>query len=170
MTSLPTIQVGADVERNARAHLLHRTTTAVPGSWSPQLARGECVALVLTWRNRVGIFKRSQRVGSDRGRWHCITGHLDPGRGALEQAVQELHEETGLGVADLDRFDPGPVLVLADPRGGWWRVHTFRAATRVRRLELNWEHDAYRWVAPARLRRFDGQVPWLGQVLDVTLG
>jgi 8-oxo-dGTP pyrophosphatase MutT (NUDIX family) len=124
------------------------------------------VAVVLTWRERVGLFKRSSLVRYDAGAWHCITGYLDPGRSSLQQAAEELWEETGLGIVNLERLEAGPVLRLPDARDGQpWIVHTFRATTRERRLTLNWEHDRYRWVRPAQVRRFDGQVPWLADVL-----
>ncbi len=129
-------------------------------------SRGQTVAVVLTWRGRVGLFKRSAAVGSDQGRWHCVTGFLDPGRSPAEQAAIELYEETGLAVADLSFLTPCPVLELPDERGGSWLVHVFRAETEQRRLRLNEEHDAYRWVLPQRLRRFDGRVAWLDQVLE----
>ncbi|WP_397219757.1 NUDIX domain-containing protein [Nocardioides sp. AE5] len=164
----PPIQVGAGVERNVRTHLLQesgRGKDSVPtAEW-----RGECVAVVLSWRDKVGLFKRSQLVDSDRGRWHCVTGHLDRGRSPFQQAVQELHEETGLGAASLEHLCARPALTLPDPRGGHWLVHTFHALTLQRRLSLNWEHDSYRWVSPKRLDRFDGKVPWLTEVLAHTL-
>jgi hypothetical protein len=47
-------------------------------------------------------------------------------------------------------------------------VHTFVATTQQRRLTLNAENDSYRWVTPAKVARFDGQVSWLGDVLRAT--
>jgi hypothetical protein len=37
------------------------------------------VAVIVRWRNRIALFRRSQTVGHDRGRWHCITGYLEAG-------------------------------------------------------------------------------------------
>ena len=37
------------------------------------------VAVVVEWRGRIALFKRSQSVGHERGLWHCITGYLEPG-------------------------------------------------------------------------------------------
>lgn len=126
---------------------------------------GEVVAVVVTWRGRIGLFRRSKRVSSDAGRWHCITGFVERDETPLEGAARELHEETGLAVRDLSLLRDGPVLTLVGQDGGEWLVHTFLAATDMRRLRLNYEHDAYRWVSPGRLARFDGQVAWLRDVL-----
>ena len=112
------------------------------------------VAVVLSWHGRIGLFKRSGLVGGGAGLWHCI-----------DQAIAELREETGLEPDELVRLESCGVLSLTDGRGGLWRVHTFRARTERRRLDLNWEHDAYRWVSAKSVRRFEGQVSWLGEVL-----
>lgn len=123
------------------------------------------VAVVLSWHGRIGLFKRSGLVGGGAGLWHCITGYLEEGVEPIDQAIAELREETGLEPDELVRLESCGVLSLTDGRGGLWRVHTFRARTERRRLDLNWEHDAYRWVSAKSVRRFEGQVSWLGEVL-----
>lgn len=130
---------------------------------------GSVVAVVLVWRGRVGLFKRSRQVGNDAGLWHCITGFLEQGECARTQALCELSEETGVAINELTDFRSGPVLELADAEGGVWKVHTFHAETERRRLQLNWEHEAYRWVPRRSVPRFDGQVPWLRDVLEHVL-
>lgn len=124
------------------------------------------VAVVLQWRGRVGLFRRSQAVSHDRGRWHCITGYLEPGASAFHRAVAEIREETGLGREKLLFIDRGPILKIPDSQGMVWTVHTFAAETHDRRLKLNWEHDSFRWVRPEKVLRFDGQVTWLRDVLE----
>ena len=122
------------------------------------------VAVVLRHRGRIGMFKRSMSVDHDGGLWHCITGNLPPSTSPLVQAIQEVFEETGLTVAELDDIRTGPILALPGDDGVPWEVHTFAAHTSVRKLSLNWEHDAYRWVKPHRVRGFT-QVHWLGAVM-----
>lgn len=124
------------------------------------------VAIVLEWRGHILLLKRSALVAHDRGMWHCVTGYIDPGRTAMEQAIDELYEETGLRVVDLTSLTPGPVLEIPDSAGHVWPVRTFVASTPRKRLTLNWEHDTYRWVRPRRLRSFDGRVPWVDAVMS----
>ncbi|WP_353963522.1 NUDIX domain-containing protein [Streptomyces sp. NBC_00063] len=125
------------------------------------------VAVILMWRGRIGLFKRSGSVQHDAGLWHCITGYLDADSDPVRQAIQEIWEETLLPARALEHLVAGPTLRLADPRGGQdWTVHTFLACTSQRRLTLNWEHEAYRWVWPWKLSQFDGQVSWLTDVLQ----
>jgi 8-oxo-dGTP pyrophosphatase MutT (NUDIX family) len=127
------------------------------------------VAMLLTHRGRICLLRRSERVGSDVGRWHCITGFLDPGVSPAGHVLTELAEETGLTVDDLDWWRHETDLVLPDARSGSWRVHVYRAEVSDPRVALNWEHDAVRWVpwsAAADLGR--DLVPWLGEVVAAT--
>lgn len=123
------------------------------------------VAVIVEWRGRIALFKRSQSVGHDRGLWHCVTGYLEPGTSPEEQAFRELREETGLAENDLVGFRQGTPLLLPDSHGSPWLVHTFTASARNRRLSVNDEHDTFRWVAPSKIRRFSNRVTWLDQVL-----
>lgn len=124
----------------------------------------EVVAVVLTWRGRVGLFKRSELVRHDQGLWHCITGFVEPGVAPTHQAVEELHEETGLCVADLAALQQKATIRLHGG-GHEWTVNTFHAETHVRRLTINWEHQAHRWVKPGQVPRYR-TVAWLGDVLS----
>jgi 8-oxo-dGTP pyrophosphatase MutT (NUDIX family) len=124
------------------------------------------VAVIVQWRDRIALFKRSQTVGHDRGRWHCITGYLESGASPEEQAITELREETGLTKNDLIGFRPGAPLLLTDHDGNPWLVHTFTAVTPRRRLTINDEHDDFRWAASSKVRRISNRVAWLDQVLE----
>ncbi|WP_395399380.1 NUDIX domain-containing protein [Arthrobacter sp. UC242_113] len=124
------------------------------------------VAVVVEWRGRVALFKRSQSVGHERGLWHCITGYLEPGVSPRQQALVELEEEAGLTPQELAGFESGEPLLISDDGGNPWLVHTFTAVSTRRRLVINDEHDAYRWTAPSKISRFSNRVPWLDAVLQ----
>ncbi|MFF1831967.1 NUDIX domain-containing protein [Paenarthrobacter sp. NPDC058040] len=130
--------------------------------------RRSVVAVVIEWRGKIALLKRSQRPAHDGGRWHCVTGFLEEGMSAGEQALLELHEETGLQLADITELREGPVLMLSDAAGQLWFVHAFTAVTSRRRLTLDWEHDAIRWTLPSKTARFANRVSWLDEVLRAT--
>ena len=122
--------------RSMIVHNIHETGDVSDELDSYGYATRQVVAVVLTWRHRVGLFKRSSSARHDAGAWHCITGYLDDDTSPMQQAAQELWEETGLSVSDLQQLTAGPTLQLADPRGGQaWTVHTFAATTNRRRLD-----------------------------------
>ena len=127
------------------------------------------VAVVVEWRGRIALFKRSQSVGHERGLWHCVTGYLEPGASPRQQALVELEEEAGLTPQDLAGFEPGERLLISDDGGNPWLVHTFTAVSTRRRLTINDEHDAYRWTVASKISRFSNRVPWLDTVLQVAL-
>jgi hypothetical protein len=56
---------------------------------------------------------------------------------------------------------------MPDEHGNDWLIYTFIATTERRRLTINWEHDAYRWTIPDRVKRFSNRVRWLDDVLAV---
>jgi len=137
---------------------------------APEPANCRAVVAVMLWHDgEVCLLRRSQRVGSDAGLWHCITGYLEPGASPEAQARTELFEETGLSADRLALLRVGGSLVLAGSDGTLWTVHTFTALVRTRALGLNWEHDAYRWVDPAVVPAPD-QVSWLPHVLAANVG
>lgn len=110
------------------------------------------------------MLKRSAKVSHDAGLWHCVTGYLESDILPEQQARSELFEETGLVVADLQRFEKGPILELLGPSGTRWTVHTFSGETRRKKLHLNWEHDKYRWASARTVPGYD-QVSWLSDVV-----
>lgn len=125
--------------------------------------RGRIVAVLLTHGGRVCLLRRSPRVGSDRGRWHCVTGHLPEQVQPASQALLEVFEETGLTRLDLIAIVRGPVLRLPDQRGGDWIVHPYRCEVTRTDIRLNWENDGVRWVDPGKLGGL-GIVEWLPDV------
>lgn len=118
---------------------------------APAEIRGRIVAVMLTHSGYLCLLRRSRSVGSDRGRWHCVTGHLPAQRLPASQALVEVFEETGLTRADLTSMVPGPVLRLPDERGGYWIVHPYRCEVSRTDIRLNWENDGVRWVDPSTL-------------------
>jgi ADP-ribose pyrophosphatase YjhB (NUDIX family) len=123
----------------------------------------EVVACVVSDGNRTCLVRRSQQVASDRGRWHCVTGYLDPGLSPRACVLRELEEELSLGPVEIGQLDEGPELVYADG-AVIWVVHTFLAATARRHFDLNWENEAYKWTDDPR--KTSGCVWWLGDVYD----
>ena len=121
------------------------------------------VACVVQHEGRLLLLKRSQEVGSDRGRWHCVTGFCDLGTEPLEQAWQELEEETGLSRRAAYLRGRATPLELMGGRGEVWTVHAFLFGTSDPEVTLNWEHDAARWADGSMLDRLD-TVPWLDDI------
>lgn len=106
----------------------------------------EIVAALLTHRGRLGLFRRSQHVTGDVGRWHCITGFLPEGTAPLRHAMVEVLEELGIAEQALCRVGD-KVIEMEDERGQQWRVHAFHFECSTDRTQLNWENDDACWIA-----------------------
>jgi 8-oxo-dGTP pyrophosphatase MutT (NUDIX family) len=122
------------------------------------------IACFLRHGGKICLLKRSQTVGSSPGRWHCVTGFLEPGVLPLEQAITEISEETGLDGTAVRLIGAPEPLRMARPGQGWvWVVHPFLFEAASPSLRLDWEHDEYRWIDPAELELSDC-VPWIRDV------
>ena len=130
------------------------------------MKRRDVVTSFLQHNGRVLILKRSPEVSTHRGEWAGVSGSIDAGT-PLEQAIQEIREETGLENAEFAFVRSGRPLDIAEPESDVvWRVHSFLFSVHdPARIRLNWEHTESRWVDPAELDR-PGTVPRLKDVWE----
>jgi 8-oxo-dGTP pyrophosphatase MutT (NUDIX family) len=124
----------------------------------------EIIAAVLTHNDRLCLLRRSAQVNTDRGYWHCITGHLSTGAPPLEHAFIEISEETGIDRGDLE-LQSRAIVDRKGADGNIWRIHSFHFRSRTRTLTLNWEHDGACWTPMRKLGRLR-TVHWLAAVLE----
>ena len=86
------------------------------------------------------------------GLWQCVTGGVEAGELVPAAAMREVHEETGLGPAEIEAFyDLDQVASFYDEGFDAIVVSAIFAA-RVRpgaEAHESWEHDGLRWVAAA---------------------
>ncbi len=106
---------------------------------------------------KILILKRSQKVGSQRGKWAGVSGYLE-GNEPLEQAYKEIHEETSLDEKDIILLKEGSYIdfpgVTSDST--IWRVFPFSfKVLNPDRIVLDWEHDEMKWIDPQRLKDYD---------------
>lgn len=125
----------------------------------------DVVTAFLLHDDRILLLRRSEKVGSYRGRWAGVSGYVE--RDPLEQAYVEIEEETGLGRRDLDLIRAGePLLVHDRANDRLWRVHPFLfAVDDPERIRLDWEHVQRRWVWPGEIEDLD-TVPGLAKALQ----
>lgn len=133
------------------------------------MERREVVTCFLLRRTAVGgdqilLLRRSQRVGTYRGRWAAVSGYRE--REPLEQAYAEIGEETGLGRRDVRLLRAGEPLAVDDPaEGRHWLVYPFLFEVLApEKVRTDWEHVEVRWVAPPELMAYEA-VPMLAEAL-----
>lgn len=125
--------------------------------------------ILLTWRGRVGLFKKSGHRSAASTPWQLLSVTQAGSGSALDeeflQCLQLLHGGTGLTVRDILTIQPGPTVELS--HGSQCTAHVvYVVETNHRRLALGPEYSVYRWVKQPRIRRFDGGADWLAPVLE----
>ncbi len=122
---------------------------------------GSEVAIFVTRRERSEVLIAHRSPGQG-GYWHTIAGGIEDGETPLEAATRELAEETGLVNVVLDpgyeiveyayplSEEPPERRAIYPERTVAVRVHCFVVeAADDWEPTLDFEHDDYRWCAPA---------------------
>ncbi|MGQ0798415.1 MAG: aconitase X swivel domain-containing protein [Methanobacteriota archaeon] len=127
----------------------------------PDVEERPVVTAILRNRGRILLVRRSERVGSLRGKWSGISGYLEGSEDPRDRAVKEIREETGIRGA---RFR-GAGQPLASRDGSTaYVVHPFLFDAPGRTVRLDWENEEYRWVRPEEIEGF-ATVPRLPDVI-----
>jgi predicted aconitase with swiveling domain/8-oxo-dGTP pyrophosphatase MutT (NUDIX family) len=131
------------------------------------IPRRDVVTSFLRHKGRILLLRRSAEVGSFQGHWAAVSGYLEGEEPPLDRARVEILEETGWKDAALEATGE---VVLARGRepGVIWAVHPFLFDISSDEITLDWEHDAYRWIAPEEMGQYQ-TVPKLGVVLRTVL-
>nr|AKQ02853.1 hypothetical protein [uncultured euryarchaeote Rifle_16ft_4_minimus_37789] len=133
---------------------------------APDLVERDVVTSFLEREGRILVVRRSEQVGSFRGKWSGVSGFLE-GVDAEAHARREIEEETGL--TDVRLLAAGPVVRSRGPDNTVYAIRPHRFASRAGGVRLDWENVEYRWVVPAELAGLDA-VPKLRAAYEATLG
>jgi 8-oxo-dGTP diphosphatase len=125
------------------------------------------VTCFLECDGRILILRRSQMVGSFRGRWAGVSGYIETTTD--EQALVEVEEETGLCREDVELIKKGKSLKV-EGEGVRWVVYPFLfRVTEKDKIKIDWEHSDKRWINPDEIDNYPA-VPMLKETLSQVLG
>lgn len=111
----------------------------------PEVTGRDVVSAILRNRGRYLIVRRSDRVGSFRGRWSGVSGFVEGEEDPRRRAAQEIREETRIKGARFRRA--GRPLITRDGATAYI-VHPFLFDVPSRKVVLDWENVESRWVLP----------------------
>ena len=133
-----------------------------PGTGSQQPLRQTHVVSCFLLRTdmdqpRILIVRRSQRVGSYNARWAGISGFLETGVTADEQAYTEIREETGLQGEQVRMLKRGTIVEHEDASiGRHWYIHPFLFEVLTPdAIALDWEATEIRWIVPLEILDYE---------------
>lgn len=125
----------------------------------------DVVTCVLIHEGKILLLKRSDKVGTHRGKWACVSGYVEKGDIITERAAREVEEETGLSNVNAKMEMEGkPVKFFDDTEKKTWTVHPFLFRSNTDAVKIDWEHTEYRWIKPSDIVRYD-TVPKLKEVV-----
>lgn len=119
-----------------------------------------CVFKLLRGKPRYLLLKRSPKNSRYPGLWQIVTGSIEPGERAIDAAMRELKEETGL---QAERFWTLPrVNAFLDPDRDTIHLSPVFVARAEKDAEprLSAEHERFVWCSN---RQAVGLLPWPGQ-------
>jgi 8-oxo-dGTP pyrophosphatase MutT (NUDIX family) len=103
-----------------------------------------------------------------KGKWAGVSGYIEKSEEPVRRAITEIKEETGFTDKNIKFLEEGKTLEAADnmrPNNITWVVHPFYFRSNTDDVQLDWEHDAYKWIRPSELEKFD-TVPRLKEAFD----
>ena len=108
--------------------------------------------------------RRSEQVGTYRGRWAGVSGYIE--KTADEQALIEIEEETSLRREDLELIKQGKPLSIKDEKLGIkWVVHPYLFHIKDRdKIKIDWEHKEMKWIKAKDIDNYE-TVPMLKETL-----
>jgi predicted aconitase with swiveling domain/8-oxo-dGTP pyrophosphatase MutT (NUDIX family) len=131
---------------------------------APDLVEKHVVTAFLEREGRVLVVRRSEKVGSFRGKWSGVSGFLE-GPDPEAHARREVEEETG--ITDLRTVARGPIVRSRGADTTVYSIHPFRFEAPRGEVRLDWENVEYRWLPPNELEGLDG-VPRLAAAYRAT--
>ena len=122
------------------------------------------VTCFLEHEGKIPLLRRSQLVGTYKGKWACVSGYIEKGNTPYQQALEEMREEAGLGEEDVELVKEGePLEAIDDELNRKWVVHPFRfRVIRPEKIAIDWEHTELKWIAPADIADYE-TVPRLAE-------
>ena len=121
----------------------------------------------LKFEDKILILKRSDKVGTYKGKWAGVSGYVETWETADVTALKEIQEETGLNKGDLRLTRKGePVKVIDGDK--CFVVHPYLFESKSPEIKIDWEHVDYKWVEPRKISEYD-TVPLLEKALKKVL-
>jgi len=126
------------------------------------------VTCFLLQNYRILLLKRSQQVGTFKGRWAAVSGYIESDADC--QSLVEIEEETGFSPADVALLKKGLPGEVDDTQNRVrWIIHPYLYKVITDKpVRIDWEHIEFRWIAPQQLVFFE-TVPGLVQALSNVL-
>jgi 8-oxo-dGTP pyrophosphatase MutT (NUDIX family) len=133
----------------------------------------QVVTCILEHDGKILLLKRSNLVGTYRGLWGGVAGYVEELEEPYDTAIKEIRKEAGIDADAVELVRKGDPIEISDTYDGRrynWIVYPFLFHIQSKELvQIDWEHEEYRWVHPSEIKKLD-TVPGLDDVVAQLLG
>ncbi|HEY3419893.1 MAG TPA: DUF126 domain-containing protein [Methanomassiliicoccales archaeon] len=126
----------------------------------------EVTTSILQCKERILILKRSDKVGTNQGKWAGVSGYIEPGESPEQTAPREIREE--LSINDFVMRAKADPIIIREP-GHIWTIYPFLFETESQDVTTDWEHTDHKWVRPEEVRDYDVVPGFLKLLNDLKL-
>lgn len=126
------------------------------------------VTCIIKHRGKILLLRRSNKVGTYRGKWSGVSGYLEGN--TLNQAYKEISEEISLKRDEITLIKKGaPISIIDENLKTKWIVYPFLFKTNSpEKIRIDWENAEMRWLKPQDIIKYD-TVPGLAKVLKYVI-
>lgn len=119
------------------------------------MIRKDIVTSFLFKDGKILLLKRSNKVGTFRGKWAGISGFIED-ENSLEAALREIKEETGVDSKYLELLKIGiPFDIQDNVNDTIWSINPFLFLFKGEEINIDWEHDTFEWIYPNEMDNYD---------------
>jgi len=123
------------------------------------------VTAFLEHEGRILILKRSDKVGSYKGKWAGVSGYVERDEDPMSRVLLEIGEELGLTSQKVHLAEKGKLMLIPDEElGVLWIVYPYLFKAEKPTIKIDWEHDEFQWIKPSEIDLYE-TVPMLKQTL-----
>lgn len=119
------------------------------------MKRKDIVTSFLFKDGKILLLKRSNKVGTFRGKWAGVSGFIED-ENSLEAALREIKEETGVDSKYLELLKIGIPFDIQDiVNDTIWSINPFLFLFKGDEINIDWEHDTFEWIYPNEMDNYD---------------
>ena len=108
--------------------------------------RAATVVVFLKHEDEILLLKRSDEVGTHKGRWGLVAGYLDELKPVVDKALEEVQEETGIEKDIVSEIKKIGSYKFHDDGITYTSFIVFMKLEEKPEIEISWEHTDWNWV------------------------
>ena len=120
-------------------------------------AKAAVLTSFIEYQGKILLLKRSNKTGTYQGLWSTVTGYLDELKPLRNKVEEELEEELGLNLENINSFKTGEVYEFLDKDiNRTWIVYPVLVTLKNKpEIRLDEEHTEFKWIRPEDITKFE---------------